>query len=90
MVNSGALFLACCMPRRYNNFAELIRIDGGPEFKAEFAEVLPTWCDRHKIARPYKKNEQSYTESFNRTLRSERLGWMRYKAEQIAGMSDKV
>ena len=88
--NSGALFLAHCMPRRYNGFAELIQTDGGPEFKAEFAEVLPTWCDRHRIARPYKKNEQSFIESFNRTLRSECLGWMRYKPEQIASMTGEV
>lgn len=79
----GAMFLAQCMPRRYNGFVELIQTDGGPEFKAEFVEVLPTWCDRHRIARPYKKNEQSYIESFNRTLRSECLGWVKYKSNDI-------
>ena len=88
--NDGALFLAHCMPRRYDGFAELIQTDGGPEFKAEFIECAPTWCDRHRIARPYKKNEQSYIESFNRTLRSECLGWMRYKPEQITAMTGEV
>ena len=75
----GAMFLAQCMPRRYDGFVELIQTDGGPEFKADFMEVAPTWCDRQRIARPYKKNEQSYIESFNRTLRKECLGWIRYQ-----------
>jgi len=79
----GALFLAHCMPRRFDGFVELIQTDGGAEFEAEFLEVWPTWCDRHRIARPYKKNEQSYIESFNRTFRSECLGWHKYQTEQI-------
>ena len=81
--NDGALFLAHCMPRRYNGFVELIQTDGGPEFKAEFIECAPTWCDRHRIARPYKKNEQSFIESFNRTLRSECLGWAKYTPKEL-------
>ena len=83
---AGALFLARCMPRRYNGYVELIQTDGGPEFKAEFIECAPTWCDCHRVARPYKKNEQSYIESFNRTLRSECLGWITYQPAEIASL----
>ena len=35
------------------------------------------------IARPYKKNEQSFIESFNRTVRGGCLGWTKYRAEEL-------
>ncbi len=44
----------------------------GSEFEAEFAVVVWNYCRQHRIARPYKKNEQAPIESFNRTLRKER------------------
>jgi len=79
----GRAFLEHCMPGRFGGFAEIIQTDGGTEFKAEFAETVTDYCARHRIARPYKKNEQSYIESFNRSLRKECLGWQKYKAEEI-------
>src|SRR4030065_343218 len=57
--------------------------DGGPEFKAYFLTGLPAYCDRHRIARPYRKNEQSYIESFNRTVRKECLGWNKYRLRDL-------
>jgi len=50
----------------------------GSEFKADFLANVPLFCHRHRVARPYRKNEQSYIESFNRTLRKECLGWQKY------------
>lgn len=79
----GKAFLDYCMPRRFNSFVEVIQTDGGSEFEAEFAETVASYSARHRIARPYKKNEQSYIESFNRSLRKECLGWQKYKAEEI-------
>ena len=79
----GKAFLEHCMPRRFNGFAKLIQTDGGSEFKAEFQETVGHYSDRHRIARPYKKNEQSYIESFNRSLRKECLGWSKYQASEI-------
>ncbi|MBI2836309.1 MAG: transposase [Chloroflexi bacterium] len=35
------------------------------------------------MARPYCKNEQSYIESFNRTLRKECLGWNIYRPDHL-------
>jgi transposase InsO family protein len=75
----GLHFLSRSMERRFNNHVHLIQTDGGPEFKADFLASLPAFCDRHRIARPYRKNEQSYIESFNRTVRKECLGWQSYK-----------
>lgn len=79
----GKAFLEHCMPRSFNGFAKLIQTDGGSEFKAEFQETVGHYSDRHRIARPYKKNEQSYIESFNRSLRKECLGWSKYQASEI-------
>ena len=79
----GKVFLDHCMPRRFDNFAETIQTDGGSEFKGAFSETALTYCHRHRVARPYKKNEQSYIESFNRSLRKECLGWSKYKAAEI-------
>ena len=79
----GKAFLEHCMPRRFNGFSKLIQTDGGSEFKAEFQETVGHYSDRHRVARPYKKNEQSYIESFNRSLRKECLGWSKYQASEI-------
>jgi transposase InsO family protein len=61
----------------------ILQTDGGSEFEAEFAELLPTYADHHRIARPYKKNEQAFIERFNRTVRQECLGWGKYSPDQI-------
>lgn len=79
----GKVFLDQCMSRRFDNFAEIIQTDGGSEFKGAFSETVSAYCHRHRVARPYKKNEQSYIESFNRSLRKECLGWSKYKASEI-------
>lgn len=79
----GAYFLDTCMQRRFNSHSDLIQADGGHEFKDEFKAKVYTYTDRFRISRPYKKNEQSYIESFNRTVRKECLGWGKYRPNQI-------
>ena len=79
----GNRFLFQSMKRRFDGHARLIQTDGGPEFKADFILHVHSFCDRHRIARPYRKNEQSYIESFNRTVRKECLGWTNYRANQL-------
>lgn len=79
----GHEFLRQSMNRRFDHFSELIQTDGGPEFKEKFKENVLSYCNRHRVARPYRKNEQSYIESFNRTLRKECLGWKKYKQSEI-------
>lgn len=83
----GKAFLEYCMPRRFDGFSEIIQTDGGSEFKGEFGQTVDDYCDRHRVARPYKKNEQSYIESFNRSLRKECLGWAKYQASEIPQLS---
>jgi transposase len=79
----GSRFLVRSMERRFGQHVHLIQTDGGPEFKADFLMHVHSFCDRHRVARPYRKNEQSYIESFNRTVRKECLGWSKYRVEQL-------
>lgn len=87
---SGYLFLKQAMERRFNGFSEMIQTDGGPEFKDIFKKHVFEYTKRHRVARPYKKNEQSYIESFNRTLRKECLGWSKYKVRELPGLTREV
>ena len=67
-----------------------MQTDGGPEFKAEFKANVFKYADRFRVARPYKKNEQSYIESFNRSLRKECLGWSKYRADQLSSLTREL
>ncbi len=86
----GYAFLQQSMARRFGGFVGLIQTDGGPEFKDQFTDHVREYCDRHRVARPYKKNEQAYIESFNRSLRKECLGWIKYKHNQLADCTEMV
>jgi len=86
----GYQFLKESMTRRFNSHVSLIQTDGGPEFKEEFKYHVKEYCDRHRVARPYKKNEQSYIESFNRSVRKECLGWSKYKVQQLKECNQMV
>lgn len=86
----GEAFLRFTMRRRFSGFVQTIQTDGGPEFAAEFAKSAPYFCRQHRIARPYKKNEQSFIESFNRTIRSECLGWAKYRIEEVPELTEQV
>jgi len=44
--------------------------DGGSEFQTAFREAVEAVAE-HRYSRPYKKNEQSHIENFNKSLRSE-------------------
>jgi len=79
----GSKFLVQSMRRRFDDHVHLIQTDGGPEFKADFLIHVQSFCERHRIAKPYRKNEQSFIESFNRTVRKECLGWSKYQADQL-------
>ncbi|OGW70282.1 MAG: hypothetical protein A3J72_04665, partial [Nitrospirae bacterium RIFCSPHIGHO2_02_FULL_40_19] len=79
----GYKFLLQSMKRRFDSHVHLIQTDGGPEFKDEFKRNVGNYCDRHRVARPYRKNEQSFIESFNRSFRKECLGWTKYRYYQL-------
>jgi transposase len=86
----GYLFLRQSMERRFGGHVDLLQTDGGPEFKDEFLRHVLEYTRRHRIASPYKKNEQSYVESFNRSLRKECLGWGNFKAKELPILTEEV
>lgn len=85
----GLDFLTLSFNNRFNH-VNLLQTDGGSEFKAEFRSNVFKYADRFRVARPYKKNEQSYIESFNRSLRKECLGWSRYKQSDILNLEKEL
>ena len=86
----GYRFLTQSMKRRFNGFARLIQTDGRLEFKEKFKLHVSQYYHRHRIARPYRKNEQAHIESFNRSLRKECLGWSKYKTNQLNYLTSQV
>jgi hypothetical protein len=74
----------------YFKFADLMQKDGGGEFEKEWLVTAKKYCNRIRTSRPYKKNEQSYIESFNRTLRKECLGWTNYRRKDQQLVQTKV
>jgi len=86
----GVIFLDTAMKRRFNSHSDLIQSDGGSEFKDKFREKVYQYTSRFRVAAPYKKNEQSYIESFNRTVRKECLGWSKYAPTQIPYLTQVV
>jgi len=86
----GVRFLKQSMQRRFGGYVYLVQTDGGPEFKSEFSDALHNYCERYRVARPYRKNEQSFIESFNRTVRKECLGWNKYHREELADCQGMV
>jgi len=85
----GLNFLTSSFEKRYKH-TNILQTDGGSEFKAEFGQNAYKFADRLRRARPYKKNEQSFIESFNRSLRKECLGWIKYKPNQITDLNQEL
>ena len=88
--NYGSKYLDFSMKRRFNGFVNLIQTDGGSEFEDEFKSNVSNYCAKHRIARPYKKNEQAFIESFNITLRKECLGWREYQSNKLEYAQNQV
>jgi len=86
----GIHFLRYAMAHRFDGHVRLLQVDGGSEFKGEFPLRALLYCQEYRVARPYKKNEQAYIESFNRTLRKECLGWGHYRRGQIPELMARV
>lgn len=70
--------------------ADLQQSDEGPEFKGEYPATVEQLGSTHRYSRPYKKNDQSYIENFNRSLRKECLGWGSYTKADRARIQAKV
>ena len=78
----GLQFLNHAFQSRFSH-TEILQSDGGSEFKDQFKRNVFKYADRFRVSRPYRKNEQSFIESFNRTLRKECLGWSNYSKSEL-------
>lgn len=86
--SDGVLALRQCIA--YFGHCQTLQTDGGSEFEAEFAQLAPAFADHHRIARPYKKNEQAFIERFNLTVRKECLGWAKYSSFWLSSLQREV
>lgn len=75
---------ALVMLMQHFGWVQVLQTDGGSEFKVECAESITHFATRHRIGRPYKKNEQTFIEAFNGTLRREEFGREHFRAGQLA------
>lgn len=57
--------------------------DNGSEFQTTFREAVEA-VSKHRYSRPYKKNEQSHIENFNKSLRGECFPRAEYQQKDIA------
>ena len=57
--------------------------DNGSEFQTTFREAVEV-VSLHRYSRPYKKNEQSHIENFNKSLRSECFPRAEYQQKDVA------
>lgn len=69
---------------------DLHQSDEGSEFKGEYVAVVESYQSHHRYSRPYKKNDQSFIENFNKSLRKECLGWIKYKKEDLQRIQARV
>ncbi len=58
---------------QFYGFVELQQSDNGHEFQTDFREAVLATGSMHRYSRPYKKNEQSHIENFNKALRNETI-----------------
>ncbi len=63
--------------------------DGGSEFQTTFREAVEAIAE-HRYSRPYKKNEQSHIENFNKSLRSECFPRGEYQQKDITKLQKQA
>jgi len=68
---------------RFYGLVALQQSDNGSEFQTDFREAVLVSGSQHRYSRPYKKNEQSHIENFNKALRNECFGKIHYKQDQL-------
>jgi transposase InsO family protein len=62
--------------------------DNGSEFQTEFREAVIASGSNHRYSRPYKKNEQSHIENFNKALRNECFPGAEYRQKDIPKLQE--
>lgn len=68
---------------------QLHQSDNGSEFQVTFREAVEA-VSQHRYSRPYKKNEQSHIENFNKSLRSECFPRGEYQQKDIPKLQQQA
>jgi IS30 family transposase len=64
--------------------------DNGSEFQTIFREAVLATGSNHRYSRPYKKNEQSHIENFNKSLRNECFPRGEYERKDIPRLQQQA
>lgn len=64
--------------------------DNGSEFQTLFVDAVKASGAAHRYSRPYKKNEQSHIENFNKALRSECFPRGEYEGKDIPKLQQQA
>lgn len=76
--------------KAYYGNVELHQSDNGSEFQTDFVDAVIATGSKHRYSRPYKKNEQSHIENFNRSLRAECFQYADYAKQSIEEMQKQA
>ena len=68
---------------------KLHQSDNGSEFQTTFREAVEA-VSEHRYSRPYKKNEQSHIENFNKSLRNECFPRVQYRQKDMAKLQKQA
>ena len=74
---------AFTIQKQFYGKALLHQSDNGSEFQTSFRLAVELSGSSHRYSRPYKKNEQSHIENFNRSLRNECFPGIEYQEKDI-------
>ncbi len=69
---------------------DLQQSDNGSEFQTTFREAVEASGSKHRYSRPYKKNEQSHIENFNKSLMSECFPGSEYNPKDIPKLQEQA
>ena len=76
--------------KSYYGDVELHQSDNGSEFQTDFVDAVKSTGSKHRYSRPYKKNEQSHIENFNRSLRAECFQYADYARWSVGEMQKQA
>jgi IS30 family transposase len=81
---------AFAIQKRFYGAVGTHQSDNGSEFQTLFVEAVRASGAQHRYSRPYKKNEQSHIENFNKALRSECFPRGEYEATDIPRLQQQA
>jgi len=81
---------AFVIQKQFYGVVDTHQSDNGSEFQTLFIAAVTASGAKHRYSRPYKKNEQSHIENFNKALRSECFPRGEYQAKDIPRLQEQA